>query len=95
MNVEGKTWEEHMKETKLGTIGGWLLATWKGLRVSVRIDTICGVMDIGEGEGCALSVTTHDYHVNLDQPADEVVLAIAWHGDRARALQRKARGGGR
>jgi hypothetical protein len=95
MSVEGKTWEEHMKETKLGTMGGWLLATYKGVRVSVRIDTICGVMDIGEGEGCAISVTTDAHHVNVDQPADEVVLAIAWHGDRQLAFEREVKGGGR
>ena len=95
MSVDGKTWEEYMRETKLGTMGSWLLATYKGLRVSVRIDTICGVMDIGKGQGCAISVTTGANHVNVDQTADEVVQAIAWHGDPELVFQREIQGGGR
>jgi hypothetical protein len=95
MNVEGKTWQQHMKGTHLGTMGNWLLAIRGGKRVAVRIDTICGVMDIGKGQGCAISVTTDANHVNVDQPADEVVQAIAWHGDPELVFQREIQGGGR
>lgn len=71
-----------LSDIKLGTTGGWLLATWEGLRVSVRIDTICQLMDIGEdpstgkNQGCAISVTTDARHVNVDQTANQVLEAI-------------------
>lgn len=102
MNVEGKTFEQTVKEAKLATMGRWLLATYKGKRVAVLIETITQVIDmegfrIGATEcsqWCELAVKDKG-NVFVDQTADEVVQVIAWHGCRLTGLGREEKGGGR